>query len=96
MPRTCALLYTISVIGRRTDSPLSTCYDVQAMSDPAVERQALAAGLSCQPTSTGDQVLSYWELHLTAPEVIGLLLGVYAFFHVISYVALTSLYRQKR
>ena len=48
------------------------------------------------PTSTGNQILSFWELSLTASESIAILAGVYIFFHVISYAALTLLHRQKR
>ena len=69
---------------------------LQVMSNPVLEREALAAGFSCQPVSTGDDILSYWELHLTAPEVIGILGGVYVLSHAMSYVALMLLYRQKR
>ena len=69
---------------------------LQVMSNLVLAREALAAGFTCQPASTGDDILSYWELHLTAPEVIGILIGVYALFHVMSYMALTALYRQKR
>ena len=75
---------------------ICTAADGQVMSNPDLEGAALAAGFSCQPVSTGDDILSYWELHLTAPEVIGILAGVYALFHAMSYTALMLLYRQKR
>ena len=75
---------------------INTVAHLQVMSNPQLEREALAAGYSCQPVSTGDDILGYWELHLTGPEVIGLLAGVYVLFHAMSYVALMLLYRQKR
>ena len=75
---------------------ISTLAYLQVMSNPQLEREALAAGFSCQPVATGDDILRYWELHLTGPEVIGILAGVYALFHAMSYVAIMLLYRQKR
>ena len=66
------------------------------MSNPQLAQQAVPEGFSCVPSSTGDQILSFWELSLTAWESIAILAGVYIFFHVISYAALTLLHRQKR
>jgi hypothetical protein len=42
------------------------------------------------------QVLKYWELTLTVPEVIAVLLGFYLFFHIASFLALSQLYKQRR
>ena len=42
------------------------------------------------------QVLQYYELFISVPETIGILLGFYGYFHIISLLALTFLYRQKR
>ena len=42
------------------------------------------------------QVLQYYELFIGVPETIGILLGFYGYFHIISLLALTFLYRQKR
>lgn len=58
--------------------------------------QALKAGITCTPTATGDQILHFWELTLTVPEVIAVLIGFYLFFHVASFTALSVLYREKR
>ena len=58
--------------------------------------QALAAGFSCQPASSGTQVLQFYELYIGVPEAIGILLAFYFFFHIISLLALTLMYRQKR
>ena len=58
--------------------------------------QAASQGFSCHPTATGNQVLQYWELTLSIAEVVAILLGFYAIFHVASFVALSVLYRQKR
>lgn len=85
-----------AVITQCNPNPEYASIGTQVVSDPQLARQALAAGFSCQPASTGDDILSYWELHLTAPEVIGILAGVYALFHAMSYIALMLLYRQKR
>ncbi len=64
--------------------------------NPSLAAQALAAGFSCQPASSGDQVLQYYELYIGVPEAIGILLAFYVYFHIISFLALTFLYRQKR
>lgn len=58
--------------------------------------QAASQGFTCQPTATGNQVLQFWELTLSIAEVTAILLGFYAFFHVVSFIALAALYRQKR
>ena len=42
------------------------------------------------------QVLQYYELFISVPETIGILLCFYGYFHIISLLALTFLYRQKR
>lgn len=69
---------------------------LQVIANPSLETAALQAGFQCQPVSSGDQILEYYELFLSIPQSIGILLGFYGFFHVISYVALTLLYRQRR
>ena len=68
----------------------------QVIGDPKLAEQAASAGFSCQITGTGAEVLQYWQLTLTIPEVIAVLLAFYAFFHAASYLALSQLYRQRR
>lgn len=69
---------------------------VQIQQNAVLAAQAAQQGFTCHPTATGDQVLQYWELTLTIAEVVAILIGFYAFFHVVSFIALSALYRQKR
>jgi len=68
---------------------------VQVIGNPSLAEQALAAGFQCQPASSGDQVLQYYELYIGVPETVGILLAFYLYFHFISFLAITFLYRQK-
>lgn len=69
---------------------------MQVETDPRLAMQAYNSGFTCQVTSTGADVLKYWQLTMGIPEVIAILLGFYVFFHLASFLALSQLYRQKR
>lgn len=53
-----------------------------------------ATKISCE--STGEGLLDYWGYHLALWEVFLILLSFYVFFHIVSYLALSRLYRQRR
>lgn len=53
-----------------------------------------ASKVSCE--STGEGLLDYWGYHLALWEIFLILLAFYIFFHVVSYLALSRLYRQRR
>lgn len=73
-----------------------TWSDAQIQQNAQLALQAASQGFTCHPTATGDQVLQYWELTLSIAEVVAILFGFYAFFHIVSFLALSALYRQKR
>ena len=69
---------------------------MQIETNPKLAEQAYKSGFTCQVTTTGADVLRYWQLTEGIPQVIAILLGFYVFFHLASYLALSQLYRQKR
>ena len=68
----------------------------QAMANPELVKQALAAGFTCQITSSGDDILRYWDFSIDARRAALILLGFYAALNLASYITLTRMYRQKR
>ena len=46
--------------------------------------------------STGDEALQFWGLTIGPGEVVGILLTFYVVMHIISYVSLSTLHKQKR
>ena len=55
-----------------------------------------STGVVCNPADTGDHALDLWGLSIPPAEVIGILLTFYVVLHVISYLALSKLHKQKR
>ena len=49
-----------------------------------------------KPVGTGDQALQLWGLTLPPAEVIGILLAFYVVLHLLSFLALSQLHKQKR
>lgn len=68
----------------------------QALASPALVQQAISAGFTCQITSSGDDILRYWDFTLTTTQSACILLGFYAALHLASFLTLSRMYRQKR
>ncbi|KAK9834135.1 hypothetical protein WJX81_001128 [Elliptochloris bilobata] len=68
----------------------------QALANPEMVKQALAAGFTCQITSSGDDILRYWDFTLDVRQAACILLGFYVALHLASYLTLSRMYRQKR
>ena len=68
----------------------------EAARNGAKSAQRLAG--SFQPTliSTGDEFLQYWDFQVGIGPSIAVLMGIYAIFHVLSYLAMATLHHEKR
>lgn len=58
--------------------------------------QAINAGFKPTIIRNGTQVLEYYEFFLHPGPVVGVLIGFYVLFHILSYLAMTYLNKKKR